>query len=229
MKAILFDVDGTLSGHGEAILANVSEQLRSLEKKGIQLFIVSGKPAHYLAGLVRGMGLEKAKLIGENGCVIFDSSTLEETHMAKRLPAIKELEESILIQFKDKVWIQPNRVALAVFPLNQEDMSTIVKFMRESISSIENDVIMYEHVDAIDIIPEGVDKGITIKKLMKELQISKEQILAIGDSTNDLSMFEEASQVMIIGGKISFKNALNYSTIDDAFNSKAFNDFINKN
>lgn len=58
------------------------------------------------------MGLEKAKLIGENGCVIFYSATLEETRLAERLTTVDEIEEKILVHFKEKVWFQPNRVAL---------------------------------------------------------------------------------------------------------------------
>lgn len=227
MKAILFDVDGTLSAHGTAIPATVAQQLRDIEEKGIHIIIASGKPAHYLAGLARGMGLEKAKLIGENGCVIFDSATLKEIHLSKRLKEINDLEDAVLAHFKDNIWIQPNRVALTVFPLDQNKVPAIASYMKEPITSVAKDIIMYEHVDAVDIIPVGVNKAVAVKKLLKDLQVDRDQVLAVGDSTNDLPMFAEAGQVMIIGGNITFQNAIEFKTIDDAFTSREFMDFIN--
>jgi HAD superfamily hydrolase (TIGR01484 family) len=225
-KLITFDIDGTLSEPGTAIPPFVAEKLREFENKGIHISLVSGKPAYYLAGLARGMGLSKAKLIGENGCVIFNSATLEETHLAERLPAVEEIQANVLEQFKDQVWIQPNRVALTIFPKRREDVPQLAAIMREMSAPIQKDVIMYEHVDAIDIVPVGVDKGLAIKKLTSELNIQKEDILAFGDSTNDLPMFQIAGKVIIIGGKIEFKNAALFNSIYEAFNSKVVEDFI---
>lgn len=226
MKLMTFDVDGTLSEHGTAIPHAVAEKLRSFEKQGIHISIVSGKPAYYLAGLARGMGLEKAKLIGENGCVIFNSATLEETHLVKRLKAVDEIQEKVLEHFKDSVWLQPNRIALTVFPKKRTEVPVIAAFIREMMTPIKEEVIMYEHVDAIDIIPVGVDKGVAIKKLTEELHIERENILAFGDSTNDLPMFKAAGKVIIIGKRIEFQNGNIFTNIEEAMNSNLVKDFI---
>jgi HAD superfamily hydrolase (TIGR01484 family) len=226
MKLMAFDVDGTLSDHGTAIPHDVAVRLRDFENQGINIAIVSGKPAYYLAGLARGMGLEKAKLIGENGCVIFDSATLEETHLAERPLALDEIESQVLAEFKEKVWIQPNRIALTIFPKNHEEIPLLAEYIRDRIAPIKNDVLMYVHVDAVDIIPVGVDKGNAMRKLMKDLQMDKERILAFGDSTNDLPMFEEAGQVILIGQKIEFQNAVTFSSIMEAFDSELVKNFI---
>lgn len=52
-----------------------------------------------------------------------------------------------------------------------------------------------------DVVNKGINKGIGIRQLIKLLNISKDQCIAIGDHTNDLPMFEE------VGYKIAMGNA----------------------
>ena len=56
----------------------------------------------------------------------------------------------------------------------------------------------------LEFVPSGIDKGIAIEKLAKYLDIKKEEIIAIGDGFNDLSMFEHA------GLKVAMENASEY-------------------
>jgi HAD superfamily hydrolase (TIGR01484 family) len=228
MKLMAFDVDGTLSEHGTAIHPDVAAKLKYFETQGIRIALVSGKPAYYLAGLARGMGLSQAKLIGENGCVIFDSGTLDEIHMANRHPVVDELEKKAQAYFKGSVWFQPNRIALTIFPKDKKKVPVIAEYVREQIESLKKNVMMYEHVDAVDIVPVGVDKGTAMRKLMKELQLEKEDIIAFGDSENDLPMFEEAGTVIMIGKKLEFKNAFSFNTIEEALDAAVVSDFINR-
>lgn len=226
MKLMVFDVDGTLSEHGTAIPEEVAEQLRRYEQSGLMIGICSGKPAYYLAGLARGMGLKKAQIIGENGGVIFNAATLEESYIVNRLPVLDEIEKKAVADFKDKIWIQPNRIALTIFPKNQQEVPHLAEYIREMLTPIEKEVVMYVHVDAIDIVPVGVDKGAALKKLAKELQIEKENILAFGDSANDLPMFRESGKVVMIGQRIEYPNAVSFESIQEAFQSKTVHDFI---
>lgn len=45
----------------------------------------------------------------------------------------------------------------------------------------------------IDITAKGVDKGKTVREIIEHLGYRKEQVAAIGDSPNDISMFNEAN------------------------------------
>ena len=42
----------------------------------------------------------------------------------------------------------------------------------------------------VDIMPRGVSKGSALKRLMDHLQIEANEVACIGDSFNDISMFE---------------------------------------
>lgn len=52
------------------------------------------------------------------------------------------------------------------------------------------DIVAYRNQTFIDIVPKGCSKATGIGRLMKKLKSTKEQICVIGDSWNDLSMFE---------------------------------------
>jgi HAD superfamily hydrolase (TIGR01484 family) len=216
MKLLAFDIDGTLSEHGRPIPGSVSQRLRDLEEQGIPLAFVSGKPTFYLAGLVRGMGLDHPILIGENGCVIFDSKTLQEFHLAKRLAEFEQIEQQVISQFQDEIWLQPNRVAFTVFPSKSKDVPVVAKFIRDRLGPLEEKVLIYEHVDAVDVLPIGVDKGAALRKIKKDLHIEQKDIIAFGDSANDLPMFKESGTVFIIGNKLEFDGARKFNQIEEA-------------
>ena len=42
----------------------------------------------------------------------------------------------------------------------------------------------------VDIMPRGVSKGSALRRLMEHLQIEANEVACIGDSFNDISMFE---------------------------------------
>jgi hydroxymethylpyrimidine pyrophosphatase-like HAD family hydrolase len=54
IKLAVFDIDGTLALTEDTIPPHISERLRSLENCGLQIVLISGRTASYLAGLARG-------------------------------------------------------------------------------------------------------------------------------------------------------------------------------
>ena len=78
-KMVVFDVDDTLTRINHPIELEVSKRLRDLERKGIKIVFASGKNISYLLGFARGVGVKGSFIIGENGCVLFDTSKSEET------------------------------------------------------------------------------------------------------------------------------------------------------
>lgn len=51
----------------------------------------------------------------------------------------------------------------------------------------------------IDILPEGADKRFAVRTVREALGLTAEQVMAIGDSDNDLGMFEEAGLRVAMG------------------------------
>lgn len=58
-------------------------------------------------------------------------------------------------------------------------------------TSLQNDAdIFISHETCVDIMPKSINKGTGIKALLHTLDVKPEEIVVIGDSYNDLSMFE---------------------------------------
>lgn len=67
--------------------------------------------------------------------------------------------------------------------------------VRKQIEDLNLDVeVTTSDVDMIDIGPKNSNKGISIMELADRYNISKEDIIVVGDSENDVSMFEVASR-----------------------------------
>ena len=73
MKAkhvVILDVDGVLAKHGQPVSSEVSRLVREISQRSL-IVLASGKPASYLEGLSRGIGLSNVIIIGENGGIIY--------------------------------------------------------------------------------------------------------------------------------------------------------------
>ena len=61
---------------------------------------------------------------------------------------------------------------------------------------------MLEHEDAIDILPSGIDKGKALAEINRLYGVRKENVVVVGNSSNDIPMFREAMFFLIVGNKI---------------------------
>lgn len=52
----------------------------------------------------------------------------------------------------------------------------------------------------VDILPKGVNKGNTLKELVRLLKFPIENIMVAGDTLNDLSLFETGFKGVVVGG-----------------------------
>jgi sucrose-6F-phosphate phosphohydrolase len=52
----------------------------------------------------------------------------------------------------------------------------------------------------LDVLPQGVNKGFTLKELLKVLALPHQQVLVAGDSMNDLALFETGFKGVVVGG-----------------------------
>ena len=53
----------------------------------------------------------------------------------------------------------------------------------------------------INIMPPGINKGSTLRKFLNDEKINPDSVVAIGDSLNDLSVFE------LVGFSVAVRNA----------------------
>lgn len=193
-KVLLFDLDGTLAPVGGPIPGEIVENLRSLEEQGCRVALISGKPAYYLCGLLRQLGLQSPIIAGENGTVIqvgvdLPPSTFlipDYPHSTKEnIKSLKELIDAAC----PGMWYQPNIVGLTPFPRNDKEFSTIQAIIDENPQLVDG-VDVYRHCDSFDIMPTGLDKKQGALAIARLLEIDAHEMIAVGDGVNDYPMFE---------------------------------------
>ncbi|WP_411725656.1 HAD family hydrolase [Methyloglobulus sp.] len=201
LKLLVFDVDGTIAAPSRPVTKEVAEKIRSLEERGCRIAFASGKNIAYLTGLARGIGLQAPLLIGENGCVIFDPLLMKEIRLAERPIEFAVLEAEIIQCFNDTVWIQPNQVELTIFPKTKGEMPALVSLLRELTSPLLEKIVVWEHIDAIDILPVGVDKGKALAALRTAYDLDKDMVVAVGDGKTDIPMANECESLFLVGNQ----------------------------
>ena len=218
-RLVVFDLDNTLAQIGKGIVATDITKLKEIESFGIKIAICSGKPVSYLCGFMRQVGLESPILLGENGAVLqigvelppkeqyvlpYSSRAKESLAMIKR-----EIDTKI-----DNMWYQPNLVGVTPFPKNDAEFKVIEKLLYEK-KKFLHDVNVYRHVDSFDIIPEGIDKKAGVHFLAQQMNLTQEEIIAVGDGINDYPMFEYAGTALGVNVKDENFVNQNFDTIEE--------------
>ncbi len=221
MSIIFFDLDGTLAPVGLPVPEKVAEGLRELERRGHRVALCSGKPAYYLCGLLRQLGLKQPAIAGENGAAIQLGVDLPPA-VRGALPypestrrALEELRRELERSFGGQVWFQPNEHMLTCFPHTEALFEPIEEIIAKSHPE-QAGLVVYRHCDCFDIIPEGVDKGAGVRELCRLLGEEPERCTAVGDHTNDLPMFRAVGRAIAVGGFAPAEAHLRFDTIAQA-------------
>lgn len=220
---LVFDLDGTLADLGKGMTEKNAERLKALEALGYRIAICSGKPTYYLCGFMRQIGLKEPILIGENGATFQFGVDLPPKcyfiypHTKIAREQLSLLRARINEALGERIWYQPNEVALTPFPPNEECFAVIQKII-DSHSNDLNELAVYRHVDSFDIIPKNISKANGLSYLAEKIGMKANSFVAVGDGPNDLSMFAYADVAVGIGEKVKDAVDFTFQNIGDALN-----------
>ncbi|MGI6076591.1 MAG: HAD family hydrolase [Fastidiosipilaceae bacterium] len=221
---ILFDLDGTLAPLSRPIPETALIAIKALQDQGHIICIASGKPLYYLTGLCRQAGLRFVWLIGENGATLQKDVALPPRERL-RLPisaaavaACEQIRKDAVATFGDHIWFQPNEVAVTIFFDTAETQQAIREWLdiKENWLS-ENQLIIFPHNDSFDISPAHIDKGKAILKLLDYLGIDQKRSIAVGDTWNDVPMFEVCAEAIAIAFPEAKMATHHVADLDSAF------------
>ncbi|MBR5559800.1 MAG: HAD family phosphatase [Clostridia bacterium] len=219
-KLIVFDLDGTLAALGKGIEPEDLALLRALEDAGVRIAVCSGKPAYYLCGFLRQVGLKAPVLVGENGAVIQlgvdlpprDYFVASYSDAAKR--SIRLLRDA-LERDVPGMWYQPNEVGLTPFPRDEAEFAAVQRVI-DALAPELQDVIIYRHCDSFDITPDGITKKSGLARLGALLGIEPQETIAVGDGVNDYPMFEYAGRSVGVNVKDESRVDVNFASAKEA-------------
>ena len=203
IKLVLTDVDGTLTierGTYEIDLDAI-RALRELEKYGIKVGLVSGNSYPVLRSLYTYFNFHGG-LVAENGCVVYYN---------KMIKVCEDINKSLIKEFETKFNVKgswQNEFKCC-------DLSFTPPILTQEMIEWAKSKGLYIKTSgyAIHISKSISGKGIGVRKLIELHNLSKEEVLGIGDSSTDKEFLEEVGIKVVVGNADDeVKKIANYIT-----------------
>lgn len=192
-RTFAVDIDGTITENGGGrIHLDALEALRRLVNMGHDVIFVTGRSS--VEGfLLSVFGGTTKVTVGENGgCITLDSNdhillgNLDDCKNALNILKnnLENVEEKYVFPRMTEVVLQ------RTFDLDQA---------RKILSQNDVDVVLSDSQYAYHINSPGIDKGTGFTEVMKRFSISKDDVIAIGDSATDIPLFKVAKTSVALG------------------------------
>lgn len=143
-------------------------------------------------------GIFKEFLDNEDVCVHFESEG-EHYLVDSNIPNLEDVPKDmrgLYSHFKDRVSIEDlfkdinerNYSIISLFSKNG-DRNVAEKAKNKLVKSLGDDLEAFRNQFFVDIAPKGCTKGSGLKKILELNNVNEDKLYAIGDSFNDISMF----------------------------------------
>jgi len=191
IKAVALDVDGTITDKSRRGCISAIETIYKVETMGIPIIIATGNILCFTKALSIFLATSGG-LVVENGGVIESRGSREVLgNFAKCQNAYNHLKSELPVEKVQNSHLRISEIAITrKFPVN------VIKEVLEGF-----DVEVYDSKFAIHITDPSVNKGSSVIKVAADIGVSPGEILAIGDSENDIEFLSAA------GVKVAVSNA----------------------
>jgi phosphoglycolate phosphatase (TIGR01487 family) len=186
LKLVMADVDGTLTPGGEVTDHLVLESIRRLEEQGIRVGLVSGRTMPMLESLAGRLGIS-GPLIAENGGVakLKAGGQLVGLGYSRRpaLQALERLKSRFPGGIKEREDNRDRRVDIVFW-----SQGVATEELRSNLGNAQ----LLDSGYILHLMQPGISKGRTLMRLLDQMgdgSLSPTEILVVGDSTTDLSLF----------------------------------------
>jgi len=217
IKAIAVDIDGTITDKDRKICISAIEAIRATEKINIPTIIVTGNIFFY--------GYATSVLIGTTGGVVAENGgVISEVHSGvqkiKVLGDIKKVENAynyLKSQIIDKY---NNKYELNKVDDSDSRLSEIAIYRTIDENLIKEelkgfDVEVYDTQFALHITDNQINKGSSLEIIAKKQGFEMNEIMAIGDSENDIEFLANAGfKVAVANADQNLKDMADYVAIN---------------
>lgn len=229
-KIIFIDIDGTLRNDKKEITNRTKEAIQKVVQKGIHVVICSGRYRQYVENVSKE-AMASNYIIACNGGEIYDyknKKIIYENNLRKQIiMELYQLAEKYKVQFvinsRDKrvVFNESDNILEEFLKTHSSTQCIFADEDASKIRTIKSEVEKLEDVEIInlsksllnkdvpaenslflDVACRGTSKGNAIKKLCTYLKIDLNDSVAIGDSYNDLPMFEVVKHCVVMGNAL---------------------------
>lgn len=187
-SALVCDKDGTLL-KGSTLTDHTRRALSRFRKSRRWLILATGETIEQLA---RFDDLKQFDLvIAENGAVLFDPKIQQTKVLAKRW-------SPQLIQRLRNKGVEPHTIGEVVISTRPPDDQVLA----QSIKELGLDWSVIQNRDERMALPIGTDKSSGLLAALRELGMSSDQVVGIGDAQNDLSLLQSCGLGVAVGSSV---------------------------
>lgn len=201
VKAVVVDVDGTLTDMNKVMSTRGIEALRKVQERGVPVSLASGNVLPVAYGLSTYLGL-KGPVVAENGGMVLQGERIHQVAEG-RTPerAFEYLQSRMPVErlFTDR-W-RTTEVALR----RTADLDRVKEELREW------DVVIEATGFAIHIMDPGHGKLAGVRKMAQLTGVDMAEVACFGDSDNDVGMLQGCGHsVAVANASPAAKEAAKY-------------------
>lgn len=186
-RALALDLDGTLTQSGppdDSVVARLAE----LRAGGMRLILVTGRILRELQTEMPGIVDSFDLVVAENGCLL--SSPQRTRRLADPVsPALSTWLSS------RQVPVRRGEVIIATTAA--EDHQVL-----DGVDALHLEVRLVRNRTELMVLPAGVSKGTGLQAALRDLGVSRHNVVAVGDAENDLSMLAAAELSVAVANAV---------------------------
>lgn len=238
IKLIALDMDGTLLTSNQEVAESTQKAIKDAKAKGIQVMLSTGRWLNSCYSYAVDLALD-TYLVTSNGGEIWSSD--------------KELVEQHLHDPRtfEEMWRLGNDLGVYMWMVSTEKIyherpqdfnahkwlkigynspdEQKIQTIWDQLSSKDSLELTNSLPENIEVNPVGVNKANGIERVCKEIGITMNQVMAIGDGLNDIKMIEQSNIGVAMGNaQDQVKKAADFvtDTNDNDGVAKAFRRFV---
>lgn len=210
-KLIALDMDGTLLNEEKQISGENREAIFAALEAGVTVMMSTGRGVQSATPYIEELGLQ-TPIVAVNGSEVWKSPKELLQRVLLPLDEFKAMHKMAVeldtwywayavegIFNKDK-WIEgsPDDIRWLKFGYYTEDEAKLAQ-LRQTLESWGTLEITNSHPCNLELNPKGISKASGIRAVCDMLGITMDEVIAMGDSENDLSMIREAGLGVAMG------------------------------
>lgn len=203
IRMLVTDLDGTLLGDANATAR--FHAWRAGEGQTVTLVYATGRTVANVSHLVADGTLPRPEFtLGALGTEVFDHGSNRLTSVcptrghghwdARQVTQILAHHSGVKLQPQE--FQSPYKVSLFLVDAGPDELAAIVNVLRAAHIDFE---ITYSGARFLDVLPRGVSKGTTARLLAHRQRVPPSRIVAVGDSGNDVTLFEQGFLGVLVG------------------------------
>jgi Cof subfamily protein (haloacid dehalogenase superfamily) len=209
-KLVALDMDGTLLNEEKIISKENREAIFAALDAGVTVMMSTGRGVQSATPYIEELGLE-TPIVAVNGSEVWKSPKVLLKRELLPVQWIKDMHRIAVehdtwfwayavqgIFNKDKWTDDPESIDWLKFGYYTEDEDTL-RHIRQTLESWGTLEITNSHPCNLELNPKGISKASGIREVCGMLGITMAEVIAMGDSLNDLSMIREAGLGVAMG------------------------------